>query len=252
MVMNCEQWQDKIDPFVDAELPVPMEQEFRDHLRACPACAAETVARQQLKAHTHTAGKRYVGSYALQQKVLRMTGRKKRPVWQWAAGFSALAAAALLFVFFTVHSRQNLLEQQSLVQIVDEHVAVLTTPSWISDQTADPQALKSWLGTKVPFSVDAPQLKNTPYSLIGGRVTFIQRTPAAHLVFAAHHHQLSVFIFQDGPATSGLGNTTTTVRRMGFETESWTEDGLRYFAISDGSAQDVKDLCDLLKKADES
>jgi len=250
--MNCEQWQDKIDPFVDAELPAASEQQFSEHLRSCPACAAETIARQQLKAQTHIAGKRYVASYALQQKIFQMTNKKRQPRWQWAAVFSSATIAMVLFVFFSIHARQNLVEQQSLVQLVDEHAAVLTTPSWIADQTSDPQALKAWLGTKVPFSIDAPQLKNTPYSLIGGRVTFIQRNPAAHLVFAAHHHQLSVFVFQDGPATSGLGNSEATIRRMGFETESWTEDGLRYFAISDGSAQDVKELCDLLKKADES
>jgi hypothetical protein len=36
---------------------------------------------------------------------------------------------------------------------------------------------------------------------------------------------------------------------MGFATETWVEDGIRYFAINDVDAQDVRQLCDLLKQA---
>jgi len=45
-----------------------------------------------------------------------------------------------------------------------------------------------------------------------------------------------------GCETAALGEQTAPIRKAGFQTQSWTEDGIRYFAISDVNAQDVRQL----------
>src|SRR5262249_18836045 len=69
--MNCELWQDKLDAFVDLELPTAEMRDFEAHLRGCPACSAEAVARQRLKAQTRLAGQMFVPSAEFGKKMLR-------------------------------------------------------------------------------------------------------------------------------------------------------------------------------------
>jgi anti-sigma factor RsiW len=115
--------------------------------------------------------------------------------------------------------------------------------------SADSHTVKPWFSGRVPFSVDIPKLAGTQFELVGGRVAYLQQVPAAQLVFAMRNHRISVFMFRDGRETAALEGDTLPIRRTGFTTQTWAEDGIRYFAVGDVDAQDVHNLCDLLKPA---
>jgi anti-sigma factor RsiW len=115
--------------------------------------------------------------------------------------------------------------------------------------SSDSHTVKPWFAGKVPFSVDMPNLSGTDFELVGGRLTYVQQVPAAQLVFGIRKHRISVFMLRDGAAVATLGNDTAPVRRTGFNTQTWVEDGVRYFAISDVNPADIRKLCDLLKQA---
>ena len=108
--------------------------------------------------------------------------------------------------------------------------------------------MKPWFQGKVPFSVDIPELHDTQFTLVGGKLAYFEQNPAAQLIFAVRQHRISVFIFRESGQTAWLGQQTSPVRSTGFETQSWTEDGIRYVAISDVNPQDVRQLCELLKR----
>jgi hypothetical protein len=59
---------------------------------------------------------------------------------------------------------------------------------------------------------------------------------------------MSVFIFKDDAAGIPLPGDRGSAK-LGFQSESWREGGLRYFIISDASAADVHSLRELLKNA---
>jgi hypothetical protein len=63
------------------------------------------------------------------------------------------------------------------------------------------------------------------------------------------NRRISVFMLRDSPETAALPSDTHPVRRTGFATETWVEERIRYFVISDVDAADVRHLCDLLKPA---
>jgi anti-sigma factor RsiW len=249
--MNCETWQDKIDAFVDSELTPAQQNAFEEHMRNCPGCSAETLARQRLKAETRLAGQRYTPS---PEFVARMRGQHRvqegRKTWTWSLGFAGAAAIMILAVVLGGLWRQNQTEQQLVGQLVDQHVAAMTSSNPVELVSSDPKAVKPWFSGKVPFSVDVPELEGTGYTLVGGKVASFRQVPAAHLVFGIRKHRISVFMFPERKEMAVLGNEARPIRKMGFATESWVEDGIRYFAISDADGQDVKRLCDLLKDAD--
>ena len=189
MKMDCDIWQDKIDAFVDDELSSAEVREFESHLRECRACAAETVARQRLKAETRAAGMRYEPSAELRAKIAGRVGGKRKQVWAWwpvAAGI----AAALVFAVFVGQAWNRQQTQNALVaQLVDQHVATMASANPVDVQSNDSHNVKPWFNGKVPFSVDIPNLENTAYTLIGGKFTYFQQEPAAQLIFGDQETQ---------------------------------------------------------------
>jgi anti-sigma factor RsiW len=249
--MNCETWQEKIDAFVDSELTQAQQNAFEEHMRNCPGCSAETLARQRLKAETRLAGQRYTPSpefAARMRSNYRVSEGRKN--WTWSLGLAGAVAVLILAVVVGGFWRQNLTDQQLVGQLVDQHVAAMTSSSPVEFASSESKAVKPWFSGKVPFSVDVPELEGTGYTLVGGKVASFRRAPAAHLIFGIRKHRISVFMFPDRKEMAVLGNEAKPIRKMGFATESWVEDGIRYFAISDADGQDVKRLCDLLKEAD--
>jgi anti-sigma factor RsiW len=247
--MNCETWQDKIDAFVDSELPAGQALGFEEHLRACPACSAETLARQRLKVETRLAGQRFRPSAEFERQ-LRQRFARKRPWMAWFPVFAGAAAIVVLGVAFLGTAwRDRTVRQQVVAQLVDQHVATLASDNPVDVVSTDSHTVKPWFSGKVPFSVDLPNLDGTDFKLIGGRITYLQQIPAAQLVFAVRKHRISVFMLREGPAVSALGNDASPAHRTGFTTQTWVEEGIRYFAISDVNGEDVHKLCDLLKQS---
>lgn len=247
--MNCELWQDKIDAFVDSELPADEARHFDQHLRACPACAQETFARQRLKAETRLAGQRYIPSTEFSERLAQRLAPRRKRAFIWIPALASAAAVLLLAVFIGFGWRERTLQQQEVAQLVDQHVTTLASDHPVDVVSTDAHTVKPWFAGKVPFSVDVPNLSGTSFELLGGRVVYLRQMPAAHLIFGVRKHRISVFMVREGREVSALGNDEAPVRRGGFNTQTWAEDGIRYFAISDVSPQDIRQLCDLLKTA---
>ncbi len=247
MNMDCDFWQDKVDAFVDDELSQAEVREFESHLRECRACAAETVARQRLKAETRAAGMRFEPSAELQAKIAKRVGRQQRGNWAWWPALAGVAAALVIaFVVGQAGNRER--TQNALVaQLVDQHVATMASANPADVLSNDSHNVKPWFNGKVPFSVDIPNLENTPYTLIGGKFVYFQQEPAAQLIFGIRKHKISVFMFRDHGETAALGERTSPEKHNGFQVQSWSEDGLRYVAVSDVNADDVRKLCEMLK-----
>jgi anti-sigma factor RsiW len=101
----------------------------------------------------------------------------------------------------------------------------------------------------IPFAFDLPELQNSEFSLVGGRMTYLAQTPGAHLVYEVGKHQISVFVFREGSLRVRLDENAPVTKELPFNVETWTHGGLRYFVIGDASALDVSKLAELLKRA---
>ena len=244
--MNCEIWQDKLDAFVDLELPAAELRDFQSHLRGCAACSAEAVARQRLKSQTRLAGQRFSPSAEFEKRMLgARPARTAR--WSWMPAFATAAAAIILVAGFVMFNRRAG-GHELVSQLVDQHVATMASANPVDVVSTDSHNVKPWFQGKVPFSVDMPNLEGSQFTLVGGKVSYFEQNPAAQLVFAVRQHRISVFVIRETSETARLGEDAGPNRRLGFNTQSWTEDGLRYFAISDVNPNDVRELCERLKR----
>jgi len=162
------------------------------------------------------------------------------------------AALATVLIAATIASYlggQNLRRQQVYSEIADLHVATLGSANPVDVVSTDRHTVKPWFQGKIPFTFNLPELQNTDFTLVGGRVTYLEQTPGAHLIFQIRKHQISVFLFPENARNQVLGNEAKVERRQTFNTETWTQGGLRYVVLGDASADDIQALSTLLRSA---
>src|SRR6476660_3876584 len=83
--MSCETWSEKLDAYVDGELPESETATLGKHLRQCASCAAGALERVQMKRAVADAGKRYAPSAECRQRIQQAARKPVRRgnVWGW-------------------------------------------------------------------------------------------------------------------------------------------------------------------------
>jgi len=246
--MACEEWIGKIDLYLDGELAAVEANAVGIHLRGCTACAAQTLERVQMKRAMHFAGKRYDPSPHLRNKIAKSIGAKSRPAFGWwklgtVAAIILLVASGVLYSYF---GRENARQQRVYSELADLHVTTLASSAPVDVVSSDRHTVKPWFQGKVPFTFNLPELQVSEFHLLGGRVTYLEQTPGAHLIYQVRKHEVSVFIF---PERSGVSLPAGRKNELTFNVETWTQNGLRYFVVGDASPDDIQALSKLLQNA---
>lgn len=248
--MACDSWKAKLDTYLDGEFPSEEMSALDAHVHSCPSCAADALTRLQLKRSVQAAGKRFTPTAEFRQRVQRSIAAKPLRSfsfqWSFAAALSLLVVATLLSTYLLVQrSRQN----QAYGEIADLHIAALAGSSRVDVLSSDRHTVKPWFQGKIPFTFDLPDLQNSEFSLLGGRMTYLDQTPGAHLIYEVRKHDISVFIFQEAALRSKWHGQSPVTRELSFNMETWTQGGLRYCIVGDAAATDIDNLGKLLKHA---
>jgi anti-sigma factor RsiW len=248
--MVCASWQAKLETYLDGEVPDEEMRTFDAHVRSCLSCSADALARVQMKRAIQAAGKRYTPSAEfrkrMQQKIAAKPQRSLGLGWMFAATAAAIiVVGTLTSVYVGTRSGRN----QAFSEIADLHVATLASSSPVDVISTDRHTVKPWFQGKIPFAFNLPELQNTGFSLLGGRMTYLDQTPGAHLIYDVGKHHISVFVFQERSLPARLDKDPVSPNQLTFNMETWTQGGLRYFVIGDASAANIDSLAKLFKAA---
>jgi anti-sigma factor RsiW len=249
-----ERWAGKLDAYLDGELDSSQMQELDGHLRECSGCTAEALRRVQWKRAIHSAGQCYVADLAVGERIRRSVSPAKAAWWQWRPAFAVTAALLLVLAgariiqLETVQPKRQMAEAGWMAgELADLHVAALASANPVDVVSSDRHSVKPWFAGKIPFSFNLPELQGSEFELVGGRVSYLEQSPGAQLLFRVRKHQISVFIFQAKALPLGFASAGEMDARS-FHLESWQRGGLQYFAISDAAPEDLRALRDLLGK----
>ena len=246
-----DKWTDKIDLYLDGELSSADMRDLDAHLRDCPSCSADALGRLQLKRAIHSAGNRYSPSAEFRQRIRKDIARKpgRSPIRGWLTA-AAVAAIVLVFILVPISLRQGrMARQQTFAEIADQHIATLASSNPVDVVSSDRHTVKPWFQGRIPFTFNLPELQNSDFTLLGGRITYLGQAPGAELIYQIRKHRISVFIFPDQQVGKRLGSDTGSQKQFSFNLESWSQGGLRYFVLGDASGDDISNLANLLKKA---
>ncbi len=223
---------------------------FDAHVRSCSSCSSDALTHVQMKRAIHVAGKRYTPSAEFRKRMQQKIAAKPRR--SFGLGWTLAVAAAAIIVVGTLTSvylgaRSG--KDQVFSEIADLHVATLASSSPVDVISTDRHTVKPWFQGKIPFAFNLPELQNSEFSLLGGRMTYLDQTPGAHLIYDVRKHHISVFVFQERSLPASLDENPISPKKQPFNMETWSQGGLRYFVIGDASTADIASLAKLFKAA---
>lgn len=250
--MACTTPMSDIMRFADAELPPEKAAALEQHIAGCPECAVAVADAMMLKRSVRIAGHRYDASVEFRRKI-RAQISQSQPTRADAFSIRRLwpiAIAAMIVVIGIISMRvltARSMNQQLIAGLIDRHVAALASANPVDVVSTDRHTVKPWFQGRIPFSLDLPELNGTDFTLIGGRVAYLDASPGAQLIYGLRKHEISVFIFQDRDDLARVSTQTRSERS--YVVESWTQGGLRYLVVADVPQSDVNGLVELFKKA---
>jgi anti-sigma factor RsiW len=242
-VTNCE-WREKIGLYVDGELEPSAEQAIAGHLQNCADCSSAVLEQQALKKAVRVAGKRFSAPPELYAAVQRQM-RPRKSTGPWLKWSLIAASTVLLAVVTLAWLARPSTSNATVAQLIDQHVTMLASANPVDVISSDRHTVKPWYQGKLPFTFTPPELaKDSPFTLIGGKMTYAQHAPGAELVYQVRQHKMSVFIFQarDVSGEPSPGN-------QAFVVNGWEQGGLQYYIVTDAAREDADRLRALLQDA---
>ena len=249
--MAFDEWRVKLDRYIDGELPSSEAGALAAHVRGCSDCAVAMLERVQLKRSVQMAGKRYAPSEEFRSRIAKQVSAKPKRgiIRKWR--LALIPAFALLIVALLLTSyveRGRTARRRVYSELADLHVATLASPTPEDVLSTDRHTVKPWFQGKIPFTFNLPELAGSNFTLLGGRVFYLEQVSGAHLIYQVRKHEISVFILPDRAGdlkrmSSGMADV------LSFQIDSWTQNGLRYFVVGDTNADDIRALSKLLQDA---
>ena len=249
--MNCKNAENLIDGYVDGELDLVRNLEIEDHIQDCVSCAQDYKNHQMLRNGIKTGSLYFKAPADLQTRIqlsLRKATKAEGRAWvlpKWWLNIAApMAAAAVMVLALVPFLRGPSADDLLAREIVSSHVRSLMASHLADVPSSDQHTVKPWFAGKVNFSPPVEDLAKQGFSLIGGRLDYLDNRPVAALIYQRQKHFINLFIW---PSESDSAVETKTVSRQGYNLSHWTRSGMTYWAASDLNNAELQEFVQLLQ-----
>jgi anti-sigma factor RsiW len=254
--VNCDELKDLLHGYVDGEIDLVRSLEIERHLEGCPGCAEALGQLKRLRqalqepALYHRPGpglrERIVSSLPQAQAStapVRRHFRKAPPLAALLSTAASLAFAALA-IWGIVYLRSNPGGDQTMRMVVAGHVrSLMMMPgSLVQVQSSDQHTVKPWFAKSGQLGF-APPVPNPPgYSLLGGRLEYLEDQKVAALVYKRREHIINLFIW---PQSHVVEQALQKSTRQGYHLLHWSRGGFAFWAISDLNGAELQEFAEL-------
>src|SRR6516225_7014187 len=196
--MRCEQSGVLLHAFLDGEVDARHEHEFEAHLTLCPQCAADLRDCRKMRRALSQPEMRYRAPAGLRRRIegalppVRASAPRLRSRLEgFTMGTMLSAALAASLVVFVARGDQN---QRIDAELVSAHLRSLQSGRLIDVQSSDQHTVKPWFNGRLEVSPPVIDLAAEGFTLVGGRLDYIDARPSASLVYKRRAHVINVFI----------------------------------------------------------
>jgi anti-sigma factor RsiW len=171
-----------------------------------------------------------------------------RPTRRWffggfAAG-SALSAAVAASVVLTV--LRNDQSQTIADEVVSAHIRSLQAGHLMDVETSDRHTVKPWFNGRVDVAPPVVDLTAESFTLLGGRLDYIDNEPVAAIVYQRRKHVINLFVAQH---LGGRHARTVAESIQGYNVRHWSQDGLDFWVVSDLAGDELDEFVQKIASA---
>lgn len=234
---HCADQELMLGALADGELDAANTALTEAHVARCEGCREELGRIEALRRLMKADGVRHVAPASLRRSIeaqpdfTHQRSGTSGSVPAWLAPGAAGAIAASLAIFAMVPT-----QSQSAIdgQLVSSHVRSLQAGHLMDVQTTNQHIVKPWFNGRIDFAPPVPELAAKGFPLAGGRLDSVDGKTIAAIVYRRRLHVVNLFVW---PADQARERSLT---RDGFNVTEWSSGGLRFAAVSDVPAEDLR------------
>jgi anti-sigma factor RsiW len=251
---HCADYETLLHALADGELDAGHVRDVDAHVAGCADCAAklkairalrEAMAGSSLKeaapAHLRS---RIEALFPAPAPLVAPVAAKEGPISRWwrsflggfsvGAALSAAATAMLVIGLFTTNQ-----DQQIADEVVSAHIRSLQAGHLMDVETSDQHTVKPWFNGKLDVAPPVIDLTAQGFTLLGGRLDYIDGEPVASVIYQRRKHVINLFVAQRlGAARASIMSKTV----QGYNVRHWTEQGLDFWAVSDLAGDELDEF----------
>jgi mycothiol system anti-sigma-R factor len=247
--MTCDSVRDMLGACLDGELDANAEFQLRTHLADCPECQEAYRQLRSLKDAIRKGGLNYSAPPELKERIRISLGAREHKrstagtrLRPWMSIAASLTLALLLGSGFFV-SRRNSNAQLLAQELVSSHVRAMIGTHLVDVPSSDQHTVKPWFNGKLDYSPPVTELRNAGFALVGGRIDYIDKHPAAALIYERRKHVIDVFVWPTARNSQPIRLETLN----GYNVIGWTDAGMTFWAVSDLNRNELQQLVALMK-----
>jgi anti-sigma factor RsiW len=243
--MQCEHPRELLDAYLDVELDAAGSLDVERHLAECAACSAIVARHRALREVLQAPALRHSAPAGLRERIESTSKPRRVRSAAWSRQIGALAAGLLLALAagFGLGRWSGIGDGRVEQEVVAAHVRSLQADHLVDVASSDRQTVKPWFAGKVDFAPIVADFAKEGFTLVGGRLDYLDGRPSAALVFKRREHTINVFL---QPRRDGTSYTPRASERQGFHLLHAVVDGFDCWLISDIGDADLRELLHLV------
>jgi anti-sigma factor RsiW len=239
--MTCDEAEILLHALIDGELDAGHAREVEDHIAGCAACAAQLDAYREMSKAVAAADLRYAAPLQLRRRIEAALPQTRAPsrravIRGFAMGSAVSAVAATGLVAIVLRSDDD---ARINSEIVSAHLRSLQAGHLTDVLSTDQHTVKPWFNGKLDVAPPVVDLTAQGFTLIGGRLDYVDARPIAAIVYRRRLHVINLFVAQTASTEPRAARMQTF---QGFNIRSWSERGLNYWAVSDLAADELAEF----------
>lgn len=252
---NCDLILEQLEAYNDGELALSDRQLVESHIDDCLDCRESHRRLQLLKRTLQVESEK--SPLGLKRKIrqdLRQIGQDDRHEhssrvmhWLGIAGGMVSVMTLVVWMFVLVPTKQP--NVSVISQVVAAHIHSLQVDHLSDISSSDQHTVKPWFSGKLGFSPSVLDYSTQGFSLVGGRLGYIDGKNVAAVVYKRRKHIINLFMWPIGKSSlaSNALSDKPAQHRKGYNLLHWKTASMNYWLISDLNVKELNLFSAMLK-----